>query len=105
MDDGRRVKVILFEMGTKLNMKAYYMAPNIYVPYRFGDANLYWRDDRDPNGYGPFVTLHHLMNHYQSTIQARQEQDAKPKLLLINPANKVLIVDFKNKKKIISYEA
>lgn len=86
----------------------YYNSHSVHIPYRFGDHNLYWCDKDDMAGFGPFSTLHSLMQHYEKRIHERRAklQEVKPQLQLIKPeAKKVIMVDFKNKKKIIAYES
>lgn len=97
MADGREVKVILFRLHDD-NMIVYYLAATSMIAYRFGDANLYWRDNTDQAGFGPFTTLHSLMQHYQNVI-AERKTAAKLVLLPPGPSNTIKI-DFKSKKRL-----
>lgn len=94
MSDGKRIKVILFQLGSLI---VYYNAETTYIPYKFGDANLYWRDDKDPNGFGPFTTLHSLMQHYEFRTKERKSQQAF--LELIPTQSNVIKIDFRTKKR------
>lgn len=98
IDDGRRQKIVLFELKAQ-NLIVYYLAETPYIKYIMGDATLYWRDQVDPNGWGPFTNLNTLTYHYEATLGAR-----KRAVLVVIPVvqAKVVHVDFKNKKKIIT---
>jgi len=91
MDNGTRVKIMLFRIG---NAVVYYREANQYIPYKMGDWNLYWCDPVEPNGYGPFNTLDTLMKHYEYTLVERL---AKKAAIESSMAGNVIRVDFKNK--------
>lgn len=99
MDDGRLVKVILFQMGSLI---VYYLASSSYVPYKFGDANLYWCDKEVPNGFGPFTSLDFTMKHYQETMSARKKAQP-PSLSIVATSSNIILVDFVAKRKVPPY--
>lgn len=85
------MKIILFQLGSLI---VYYKAQSSYIPYSFGDNNLYWRDNTNPDGFGPFNTLYGVMKHYEAVIEDRRV--AK----LPQPQPELIRVDFKNKKRL-----
>lgn len=61
--------------------------PNI-VDY----SKFYWRDVESPAGYGPFPNLNDAMRHYSETIQLKKNP--------LPPDTSLIMVDFKNKRRI-----
>lgn len=71
--------------------------------WQHGDGidNYYWRDAASPQGYGPFNTLYHAIEHYKWLLLT-----CKSTPNLLNPAEQktapVIRVDFQRKSRVES---
>ena len=55
--------------------------------------DIYWRDKKDPQGYGPFDSLWSAMRHYENIVAVRTPH-------LLTDVSKLIKVDFKSKKRL-----
>ncbi len=74
-----------------LSLKVYSLVPWGQVPTSF--SNFWWKDDRYPQGFGPFSCLRDCMKDFEVSMRIRSP-DVKPK------EGNVIEVDFIGKKRL-----
>lgn len=78
----------LIPIGTLGSLRVYTFSPS-----SIGTTSIFWCDDKDPQGYGPFRSIYECLSHWQWRQGERKAIEA------IDP-NKVVHVNFSEKKRI-----
>lgn len=59
--------------------------------------DVYWRDDKSPQGAGPFNSLNEAMSHHATVHQMRL---IPPPAVIVTKAGQVIEIDFKQRKRV-----
>lgn len=89
---------LIFKLGTlEVHSFSAVSAPSTPVYPHTGQLTvrmteeIWWRDENNPNGFGPFETIYAAVKHYENY---------KNNLSLASSPSSLIKVDFKNKKRL-----
>lgn len=64
-----------------------------------GENQYFWATEKNPDGYGPFASIHSAVSH-ANLIEPSKKPELRKDVMSIVPGTNVVHVDFKNKCKI-----